>query len=127
MSLKHAILGFLSYQPFSGYDLKKAFDRSVRHFWPANQSQIYRTLARITDQGWAEVEIIQQTDRPDRKEYAKLLGEKAGVDAPSPVTRHADRSTRLAISSTAVASLLILARPTAATLFLPLSTRRATR
>ena len=36
MSLKHAILGFLSLQPMTGYDLKKAFDQSVRHFWPAN-------------------------------------------------------------------------------------------
>jgi PadR family transcriptional regulator, regulatory protein AphA len=45
MSFKYAILGFLSFAPFSGYDLKKAFDRSVQHFWPANQSQTYRTLA----------------------------------------------------------------------------------
>jgi hypothetical protein len=44
MSLEFAILGFLNYQPYSGYDLKKIFDTSVRHFWPADQSQIYRTL-----------------------------------------------------------------------------------
>jgi PadR family transcriptional regulator AphA len=69
MSLKHAILGFLNYGPFSGYDLKKAFDTSVRHFWPADQSQIYRTLTRLADQGWAEVEVVPQEDRPDRKVY----------------------------------------------------------
>ena len=46
MSLEYAILGFLSYKPFSGYEMKKAFDNSVRHFWYADQSQIYRTLAR---------------------------------------------------------------------------------
>ncbi|MGD0004493.1 MAG: PadR family transcriptional regulator, partial [Anaerolineaceae bacterium] len=40
MSLDYAILGFLSYKPFSGYDLKKVFDNSVRHFWYADQSQI---------------------------------------------------------------------------------------
>ena len=51
MSLRHAILGFLSFQPFTGYDLKKAFDRSVRHFWPATQSQIYRTLAELDADG----------------------------------------------------------------------------
>jgi DNA-binding PadR family transcriptional regulator len=67
MSLKHAILGFLQYKPFSGYDLKKAFDTSVRHFWPADQSQIYRTLSQLAKQGWAEVEVIHQEDRPDRK------------------------------------------------------------
>ena len=44
MSLKHAILGFLNYQPQTGYELKEVFDDSVQHFWLADQSQIYRTL-----------------------------------------------------------------------------------
>lgn len=69
MSLKHVILGFLDYGPQSGYDLKKAFDASVRHFWPADQSQIYRTLARLVDAGYTEVEVVPQDDRPDRKVY----------------------------------------------------------
>ncbi len=69
MSLDYAILGFLAYKSFSGYDLKKVFDNSVRHFWPADQSQIYRTLARLTEEGWTHVEVIEQTDRPDRKVY----------------------------------------------------------
>lgn len=69
MSLEHAILGFLNYRPFSGYDLKKMFDTSVQHFWPAKQSQIYKTLARMADQGWTEIEVVEQTDRPDRKVY----------------------------------------------------------
>jgi PadR family transcriptional regulator, regulatory protein AphA len=69
MSLEFAILGFLNYQPFSGYDLKKIFDNSVRHFWSADQSQIYRTLARLTEEGLTEVEIVEQQDRPDRKLY----------------------------------------------------------
>jgi DNA-binding PadR family transcriptional regulator len=69
MSLEHAILGFLNYQPHSGYDLKKIFDTSIRHFWPADQGQIYRTLARLTENGWVEMEKIPQEDRPDRKVY----------------------------------------------------------
>lgn len=69
MSLEHAILGFLNYRPFSGYDLKKIFDTSVRHFWPADQSQIYRTLNRLTEKGWVKMEMIEQESRPDRKEY----------------------------------------------------------
>jgi DNA-binding PadR family transcriptional regulator len=70
MSLEHAILGFLNYRPFSGYDLKKIFDTSVRHFWPADQSQIYRTLNRLAEKGYAEMEVVEQEDRPDRKEYS---------------------------------------------------------
>jgi PadR family transcriptional regulator, regulatory protein AphA len=69
MSLDHAILGFLNYRHYSGYDLKKIFDKSVRHFWPADQSQIYRTLARMGEKGWVETELIRQESRPDRKEY----------------------------------------------------------
>jgi PadR family transcriptional regulator, regulatory protein AphA len=69
MSLEFAILGFLNYHPYSGYDLKKIFDTSVRHFWPADQSQIYRTLTRLTEQGFAEMEKVPQEDRPDRKVY----------------------------------------------------------
>lgn len=69
MSLEYAILGFLNYRPLSGYDLKKVFDNSVRHFWPADQSQIYRTLARLAEQGCVEQETYRGLDRPDRKEY----------------------------------------------------------
>src|SRR5512146_187920 len=69
MSLEFAILGFLNYHPYTGYDLKKIFDTSIRHFWPADQSQIYRTLARLTGLGFAKVEKVPQEDRPDRKVY----------------------------------------------------------
>ena len=44
MSLKHAVLGFLSIAPMTGYDLRKHMEESVAHFWPADQAQIYRTL-----------------------------------------------------------------------------------
>ena len=70
MSLDYAILGFLNYRPYSGYDLKKFFDTSVRHFWPADQSQIYKTLARMSEKGWVKIKVIPQESRPDRKEYS---------------------------------------------------------
>ena len=69
MSLKHAILGFLSFAPLSGYDLKKAFDRSVKHFWPANQSQIYRTLAELSEEGFVEMKVVEREERLDMKIY----------------------------------------------------------
>ena len=69
MSLEHAILGFVNERPRSGYDLKKAFDSSVAHFWPASQSQIYRTLDRLTKTGMVEVQVIQQDGAPNRKVY----------------------------------------------------------
>lgn len=71
MSLKFAILGILNAIPMTGYDLKhQAFDATVRHFWPADQSQIYRTLNQLADKGLATVSVEEQDDRPDRKVYA---------------------------------------------------------
>ncbi len=69
MSLKHAVLGFLNYAPKSGYDLKGVFDVSVRHFWPADQSQIYRTLAQLSKEKLVEMKLVEQESRPDRKVY----------------------------------------------------------
>lgn len=69
MSLKHAILGFLSFNASSGYDLKKAFDQSIQHFWPANQGQIYTTLATLKDAGLVDQEIIEREGRLDVKLY----------------------------------------------------------
>ncbi len=69
MSLEFAVLGFLNYHPYTGYDLKKIFDNSVQHLWHADQSQIYRTLGRLTEQGYVRMEKVPQEDRPDRKVY----------------------------------------------------------
>jgi len=70
MSLEYAILGFLNYHPYTGYDLKKIFDNSVQHFWVADQSQIYRTLIHLTEGGFASMDKVAQADRPDRKVYS---------------------------------------------------------
>jgi len=69
MSLEQAVLGFLSYSEFTGYDLKKMFDDSVRHFWGADRSQIYRTLAQLKQRGLADVEVIPQDGKPSKKVY----------------------------------------------------------
>lgn len=69
MSLKYAICGFLNYGSLSGYDLNKIFNRSASYFWPATQSQIYRTLEELAQEGWAEVSIEKQEGRPERKLY----------------------------------------------------------
>ncbi|MBX3065403.1 MAG: PadR family transcriptional regulator [Anaerolineae bacterium] len=71
MSLAHAILGFLSLEPMTGYNLKTAcFDDSVAHFWSADQAQIYRTLDKLAEDGFAESHLEVQTDRPNRKVYS---------------------------------------------------------
>ena len=70
MSLLHAILGILNLTEASGYDLKtQMFDRSVAHFWQADQAQIYRTLEKLAENGWVESRLEIQTERPNRKVY----------------------------------------------------------
>lgn len=70
MSLKYAILGFLSLEGMSGYTLKtKYFDRSVAHFWPADQAQIYRTLQKLEKDGLATSAEIDNKARPSQKIY----------------------------------------------------------
>ncbi len=69
MPLAHAILGFLEYQPMTGYDLKKYFDQSVAHFWSATQSHIYKALENLEKEGMVESKIILGDGKPNRKQY----------------------------------------------------------
>ena len=70
MSLRHALLGFLSIAPMSGYDLRRRMHESVAHFWPVDQSQIYRTLAQLEKEGLVEVREVPQEGRPDRRDHS---------------------------------------------------------
>jgi PadR family transcriptional regulator AphA len=70
MPLAHGILASLNFQPMSGYDLKKFFDRSIANFWSTTQSHIYKALDELERQGWVEMHLITQEDRPNRKQYA---------------------------------------------------------
>ena len=70
MSLPNAILGLLTYQPMSGYDLKQVFDTSINFFWTAQLSQIYRELAKLEKKGCVTSRIEPQEGRPDRKVYS---------------------------------------------------------
>lgn len=70
MSLKHAILGLLEVNSFSGYDLKKYFDSSVNSYWAATHSQIYKTLDDTTKEGLTKSEIIQQDKNPNKKLFS---------------------------------------------------------
>lgn len=67
MELRHAILGLLSLRPLSGYDLGRSFAGSVAHFWHADQSQVYRTLERLSEGGLIDTTVIPQDGRPDRR------------------------------------------------------------
>lgn len=67
MSLKHALLGFLEVAPMTGYDIKKFFESTVKNYWAATHSQIYRTITQIEKEGLADVEVVRQDSLPDKK------------------------------------------------------------
>ncbi|MCW5889038.1 MAG: PadR family transcriptional regulator [bacterium] len=81
MSLRGAILGFLSLEPCSGYTLKQRFDGSVGSFWSATQSQIYRELHTLERERLVEPERQPGEGKPDRKVYALTAGGRAALDA----------------------------------------------
>ncbi len=68
--LKHGILGLLSYYDRSGYEIMEVFKDSLDFMWNANTSQIYRELQNLKDKGFAEVNEIEQTGKPNKKVYS---------------------------------------------------------
>ncbi|MGO3483520.1 MAG: PadR family transcriptional regulator, partial [Cellulosimicrobium funkei] len=79
MVLRYLVLGLLTVRPMTGYDLKRAFDTSVHHFWAADRSQLYRTLAALVDAGLAEVEVVPQESYPDRKVHTITAAGRAAL------------------------------------------------
>ncbi len=45
--LKHGILGLLNYHDMTGYEIMEVFRDSLRFFWSAQTSQIYRELQTL--------------------------------------------------------------------------------
>jgi DNA-binding PadR family transcriptional regulator len=78
MALEHAIMISLAERPGTGYELGRQFSVSLGHFWPASRQQIYRTLARLSDDGLITCRDVPQQGRPDKKVYSLA---PAGQDA----------------------------------------------
>ena len=68
--IKYILLGFLNYQPMTGYDLKQTLDHSVSHFWHAYHSQIYTTLRQMEAEGLVSSEFVYAESQPDRRVYS---------------------------------------------------------
>ena len=79
MSLRAAILGFLRLDPTSGYMLRKRFEGSVGSFWSVTQSQIYRELHALEEDGLVASEREPGDGKPDRRVYALTADRKSVV------------------------------------------------
>jgi len=68
MSLRYALLGFLSTTPASGYGLGRKFATGAGSMWEALPSQIYPELQRLEKLGWIEGKTSPR-DRLRRRVY----------------------------------------------------------
>jgi len=65
-----ALLGLLSFEPMSGYDLKQLISWSVNHFWREGYGQIYPTLQQLEKQRLVAKKTQRQRGKPDRNVYS---------------------------------------------------------
>jgi PadR family transcriptional regulator, regulatory protein AphA len=70
MSIKYAILGYLSWRPFSGYDLKKMIADSAEMYWSGNNNQIYKTLVQLHEEELVTQQVQYQESLPAKKIYS---------------------------------------------------------
>lgn len=91
MDVKSVCLGILTSGPASGYDLKKCFESTFGHFFPAGYGSIYPALAALSDEGLVACEEVAQDGKPDRKVYSITAeGERvldSALDNPAPTHR----------------------------------------
>lgn len=67
--IRYAILGLLSWQSLTGYDLKGIFRESLIMHWSGSNNQIYRTLLKLHEEGLVTREIEDRDSGPSRKIY----------------------------------------------------------
>jgi PadR family transcriptional regulator, phenolic acid-responsive transcriptional regulator len=67
--IKYILLGFLNYQPMTGYELKQTIDQSTAHFWHAYHSQIYTSLRQMEAEGLVTSEMKREEGRPEQRIY----------------------------------------------------------
>ena len=69
MSLNHAILGLLSREPMSGYEIKKIFQGTPFFHWSGNNNQIYKAFSELLDEGFVAREVLHQEGAPSKHIY----------------------------------------------------------
>ena len=81
MSLRFALLGLLAVQPASGYDLKRAINRSTYFIWNATGPQIYNTLHNLRAEGYITSKALAQTGKPDKQIHTITGSGRAALKA----------------------------------------------
>jgi len=69
-SSNEVLLGLLTIQPMSGYDLGQTIRESVGHFWNESYGQIYPNLKKLAAGGFVTARTERQKGKPDRQIYS---------------------------------------------------------
>ena len=69
-SSMEVLLGLLTIQSMSGYDLGQTIRGSVSHFWNESYGQIYPNLKALAREGYVSAKTERQKSRPDRNIYS---------------------------------------------------------
>ncbi|MGD2069886.1 MAG: PadR family transcriptional regulator [Gemmatimonadota bacterium] len=85
------ILGCLTVEPMSGYDIKHFVDGSIVHFWSESYGQIYPTLATLEQEGLIEGRCEPGERGRDKRVY-RITG--AGREALEAWLREPAKPTR---------------------------------
>lgn len=65
----YTILGCLTVEPMSGYDIKRFVDECISHFWNESYGQIYPTLGQLEEEGLIEGRVEPGERGRDKRVY----------------------------------------------------------
>src|SRR5450756_589417 len=91
MSLPHVLLGLLSEEPRTGYELARAMREDLDAIWRAELSQIYPALARLRRAGFVHLKVLgprrgRRRNRFPRRARARRSEPRRGRAGGRPVT-----------------------------------------
>jgi DNA-binding PadR family transcriptional regulator len=102
VSLPHLLLGLLSAEPRTGYDLARAVRDEIEPAWSAGYSQIYPALATLRRHGWVLLRTLGPRRGPPRLLYRATAAGRRELqrwlgDPPPPPRRNDAILARIAL------------------------------
>jgi PadR family transcriptional regulator, regulatory protein AphA len=67
---REVLLGLLTVEPMSGYDLGQSIRASIGFFWNESYGQIYPNLKKLAAAGMVTAKTEKQKGKPDRQVYS---------------------------------------------------------
>ena len=79
-SSQEVLLGLLTVEPMSGYDLGQSIRASIGFFWNESYGQIYPNLKRLAAAGLVTAKTEKQKGKPDRQVYSITRSGRARLE-----------------------------------------------